>query len=785
MNRHVLLVLGWLVVATPLIVMNADVWAQSVASLGDGGSIEIPGRGAGALMVDDFNEGSVDGVFYERRTSIGGYHGTFAKRPSYAMMSKSQAHRFGRIGQALELQWHKSAGWCGYYTLLQDSQGRPADVSRFNVLSFRIKGEKGGERFNVGLSDKRMQDLQVSAHYLGDVNQFLSKPISTTWQEVKVPLALFDGYVDLKEMGSLVLLFRDEGEGKVYVDDILFRYDRSLAKRQEQNTPDARSSDGYPRGMWVWKVDPINNPTTAEGLLRFAGRTATNRFFFYCPTFEAPSNPEMTKKLQTFIELCRDSDVKIDALTGNPIWAIKSHHAQALEWVDRVLAYNKVSEEPQRIDGVILDIELHLLPQWETDRAQVKQEFVKLLSHIHQRLNDGQDPPPSIGLAIPMAFEKEEQADQWVSQILQYVDFMTVMAYQDRFEKIIEPSRFFVELAKQKGKTAWIAVETQDLVSSEQGYRHNTFWEEGWIEMEKVLGEVQRELKDSPGFGGISIHSYYSYRQISRDHLPMVRQRETPNSSTAFSLSCSSVQTAMRIDGQLDEWKDMEPSILDQRDHVAFNPHAWNGPDDLSIQFWSRHDQDNIYFAFDVTDDQIVQVATGKDLWEGDHIELWLDLDLMNDYDEASLDGDDFQFGLSPGNFKDLGPEVYLFLPHTEVDYDKSMRIASVKTNNGYTLELVIPKALLEELLKQSRVGRVKSQHRVGIDSGSNKARTRGLSNRRFDVGKIGFQPGTMMGIAIEPSDCDDPIVPQKTLMSTSSPRTWGDPTTFGFLSIE
>ena len=47
------------------------------------------------------------------------------------------------------------------------------------------------------------------------------------------------------------------------------------------------------------------------------------------------------------------------------------------------------------------------------------------------------------------------------------------------------------------------------------------------------------------------------------------------------------------------------------------------------------------------------------------------------------------------------------------------------------------------------------------------------------------FKKDARLGISIDPSDCDDTAAPQKVLMSSSTNRAWGDPTTFGMLELE
>ena len=52
-------------------------------------------------------------------------------------------------------------------------------------------------------------------------------------------------------------------------------------------------------------------------------------------------------------------------------------------------------------------------------------------------------------------------------------------------------------------------------------------------------------------------------------------------------------------------------------------------------------------------------------------------------------------------------------------------------------------------------------------------------------VKPVGLIAGDKLGVSVDPSDCDDANAPQKVLMSSSTNRVWGDPTTFGILELE
>jgi hypothetical protein len=60
---------------------------------------------------------------------------------------------------------------------------------------------------------------------------------------------------------------------------------------------------------------------------------------------------------------------------------------------------------------------------------------------------------------------------------------------------------------------------------------------------------------------------------------------------------------------------------------------------------------------------QIVQVNRGSNLWQGDHVELWFDTQLQLDFDSEKAGEDDFQIGVSPGDFKSVKPDWYIFTP--------------------------------------------------------------------------------------------------------------------------
>ena len=697
-----------------------------------------------SILVDDFDLGATSGIFKERFNSLGSYQGTWAKRPSYTLISKSATVHREEKGRSLAIDYYKDGGWCGYYTLLAG-----IDVSGFNTLSFWVKGEKGGEVFDIGLADQRMQDLEMDAVYVGSVNNFLPKGngVTTEWQEVKVPLTKISSEIELTSMGSFVLWFRYEGKGRVYLEDILFKNDPEVERIVLENIPRAERDPRHPRSLWVWNIDPAQNLRARRALFDLCERTAIDTLYLYIGDFSEEADPEFAKRLEEFLREAHKRKMRVEALTGNPIWEFEENHEVALRWVRSFLDFNKKRPKEAWVDGISLDVEPYLAQQWNENRQDVKGSFLTLLKKIRALIGEYPDQKFRFGVVAPIFYEAE--GPDFEKTLLETVDYVALMDYYDTPRDILGNALFHLKLAETLGKKMVIGFETQDLVAMKQGGRRNTFFEEGWEGMEEILKDVAQEMKKYAAFEGFAIHHYGSYKNLQKGRNVPTKERKI-----LYTVDAPQLTAPLTMDGDLSDWGPMDASCtVDKTENVVYGQGTWKGKNDASLHTMLRWDKDALYLAAAVTDDKITQVKSGKDLWEGDHIELWLDMDLEGDYEEAVNSDDDFQFGLSPGNFGSLAPEVFLWTPPLEAESVKEVSLAAKKVEGGYTLEARLPAKLLFATAKK-------------------KADTLFAKGRRF-------------GISIDVSDTDDVRAPQKCLLSTSTNRVWGDPTTFGILELK
>jgi len=215
---------------------------------------------------------------------------------------------------------------------------------------------------------------------------------------------------------------------------------------------------------------------------------------------------------------------------------------------------------------------------------------------------------------------------------------------------------------------------------------------------------------------------------------------------------------APTIDGKLDDWAGVpQADVIEQAEYVGYKESekiTWDGPKDLNGTAYLGWDDQSLYIAVHVTDDVIQQRKRGADLWLGDHIELWLDMQVQPDFDEAVPSSDDFQLGFSPGaRDGSTQADMVIWVPSADLlprkEYIDKIGYATAFTDDGYIIEAQIPWRLL---------------------------------------GNLAPRTGQVLGISIQLSDTDSPGRDAQEMMMASSPRTvavWGDPTLFNNLILE
>jgi GH18 family chitinase len=202
------------------------------------------------------------------------------------------------------------------------------------------------------------------------------------------------------------------------------------------------------------------------------------------------------------------------------------------------------------------------------------------------------------------------------------------------------------------------------------------------------------------------------------------------------------------LDGKLEDWPAAPDVVLNSQSQVAYSidPQSWEGPQDLSAEIWRGWTTDGLYFAFKVTDDIHLQPNADANIWHGDYMELQFDTQLEQDFTDGTMSDDDYQIGLSVGDYDKVPPvAVAWFNGPAPAAVLSTVQMAYTTTADGYILEAFIPKEAL-----------------AGIT----------------------LAEGATMGMSISPSDADNATEGQKVMLSTSPIRTYADPRTFGKITL-
>lgn len=252
-------------------------------------------------------------------------------------------------------------------------------------------------------------------------------------------------------------------------------------------------------------------------------------------------------------------------------------------------------------------------------------------------------------------------------------------------------------------------------------------WSVAWPEpQESATVEAAANWEDATPENNTLAWTYSAAAVAVEPLLPPGQQRRRPPQNGP-DLIATRLELAPVLDGDLSEWANLPCANVDRFDHVSFgNPAEWGGPSDLSGYVCYGWDAENIYVAFAVQDEAIVQKNTGSILWKGDHVELWFDTQLQLDFDSPSESDDDFQLGVSPGDFAAVPPDIFIFTPPTNpASYRERIEFAVVQNANGYAAEVKIPAAVLKGL-------RLAEGHAIGATFEPSDTDTRGGSDQEM-----------------------------------------------------
>lgn len=470
-----------------------------------------PARADGPVLpIADFDYG---------QNRVGGFHGSFHRLPSTARTLRvGGGHRPN--GYALRVTATRAAdGFAGAFVSFYDHRAATrtyVDGEPYDVLSFWVRGAIGGEELTVRIADEQWL-ARDDAFTVGPIRDFLPAGVTTSWQQVVVPLAPLP--LDLRRLAALSLSFDVAGSYTVYVDDV------SLQSHPGDTLPLLSGPLPRPPGRAVWQWDSrqvVADPHARAELLDFLLRDGIRRVWMLLPHTDADGNfvDGVTSlslnrdALREFLAAAHQHGVAIEVLDGAPELALAANHARALALVDAVAAFNAAAPAGQGFDGVHLDIEPYLLPGWETaaTREAILRAYLDLTVESQRRLAAA-----GIAFGVDIPYWWQDAAAAGVTyggarkaaafHCIDRFDAVGIMNYQrdaDGEGGMIARGTGLLAYADAGGR-ARVYMGTETPAAGDSLSAAGFLWEAALAE-----GDFRR----FSSFAGTALHHYASYRQL-------------------------------------------------------------------------------------------------------------------------------------------------------------------------------------------------------------------------------------------------------------------------------
>jgi len=280
-----------------------------------------------------------------------------------------------------------------------------------------------------------------------------------------------------------------------------------------------------PRAIWVWEADTramLEDRAAADRAIEFLRAKKLDCVYLYADAFEGRNLlVERPEAYGALIRRLRAQGIRSYALLGSWFlhteqYVLPERHADAVAMLRRVLAYNARSKEDARFDGVSLDIEPHLLDQWDdAHKAALLRDFLDLGRLLMQAKRDAGAGLP-LGPAVPFWLDgitlDWQGARKPVSEhVLDTYDYAALMDYRDHAaggDGLIEHARSEMSYAAGHGKRVVIGVDVSPGEPQKVSFNHL-----GEADLERELAATAEAYRGNPAFAGFAIHHLGAYRE--------------------------------------------------------------------------------------------------------------------------------------------------------------------------------------------------------------------------------------------------------------------------------
>lgn len=300
----------------------------------------------------------------------------------------------------------------------------------------------------------------------------------------------------------------------------------------------AVSDPATARSLWVWDAGVITDRADQQELLDFIQAHQISELFLDLGDFDdAEKRPETHRKhvtakaLGSFLERFHAAGIKVQALGGDPHFALRERHQDALDQMKAVLDYNAGTSAKRRLDGFQWDVEPYILAGFKTDQHHsILVQYLEFVNASAVMVKKSAHPTQfNLGFAVPFWFDKAEQGVTWkdkkqpvvfsVMDILSMLprSYIAIMAYRDHATGSngsigVSQAEIDYAVAHDSNTGIWVGVETGDVQPASI-----TFFGKPNEDLENSLREINAAFHAIPNYCGVAIHHWESYRKLVQE----------------------------------------------------------------------------------------------------------------------------------------------------------------------------------------------------------------------------------------------------------------------------
>lgn len=278
------------------------------------------------------------------------------------------------------------------------------------------------------------------------------------------------------------------------------------------------------RSMWVWGAATkiVTLPAAQDEFFVFAkaphgdASMRLNRVYFYSDGLDL-TNKTTAAQAQAFLRRAHAAGIAVEYLTGDSQWAVSGQGGNALNRVDRMINFNATTADvTARYDGIHMDIEPYLLPDWKTNQPALAQNYLAIMNGARAKMTaSGQklilngDVPTWYADGSPTIWNAITGPNSPMSTV-------TIMNYFDTASTFLYG---YGGASKAGGIGPNLARTSVPLVFGCETINLDpvsiTFFQEGSSAITSVFNQAQQKFGSTAQFGGLAVHHYDTYKALN------------------------------------------------------------------------------------------------------------------------------------------------------------------------------------------------------------------------------------------------------------------------------